>query len=134
LQNTLVIGSVTILPLFFLEAPLVGAIILISLFVLCNGFIIWANFTIQYIFEEEVLFIKSGPIKSRIPYKNITKVVPTKAIFTGYKVLSSRDAIEIFDQTTFMGSVKISPENQKAFISELKKRAPHIQIDETLAN
>nr|MBO2478640.1 hypothetical protein [Bacillota bacterium] len=57
-----------------------------------------------------------------------TKVVPTKNIFTGYRLLSSFDALEIFYHKALLGSVKISPKDTPAFLSELKKRCPHLQI------
>jgi hypothetical protein len=74
--------------------------------------------------------VKGGPFKSRIPYEEITKVSPTREIFTGYRILSSRDAIEIFYKTAFMGSVKISPKEQKRFMIELEKHCPHIRGEE----
>ena len=48
----------------------------------------------------------------------------------GYIILSSRDGIEIFDKTSMLGSIKISPQDQKAFIAELKKRCPNLEIHE----
>lgn len=128
----LVIASVTIFPLFLEEFrdDLAGSIILILVFLLVIGFLLWTCFSVQYIFHQDHLFIKGGPFKSRIPYEKIIKVAPTKAIFTGYRILSSRDAIEITNQTTVFGSIKISPKNKEAFISELKKRNPAIRIEE----
>lgn len=55
-------------------------------------------------------------------------VSPTTEILTGHRILSSRDAMEIFNETTFMGSIKISPENKVEFINELKRRCPSVQI------
>nr|WP_144928348.1 PH domain-containing protein [Paenibacillus bovis] len=107
-----------------------AVIILTSIFLLSTGFILWTVFAVKYVFHEDYLLIKGGPFKSRIPYENITKVAPTNAVFTGHRILSSRDAIEIFNKTTFMGSIKISPSNRKEFMDELKKRCPHIQIQE----
>ncbi len=128
----LVIASVTIFPLFLEEFrdDLAGSIILILVFLLVIGFLLWTCFSVQYIFHQDHLFIKGGPFKSRIPYEKIIKVAPTKAIFTGHRILSSRDAIEITNQTTVFGSIKISPKNKEAFISELKKRNPAIRIEE----
>nr|WP_144926395.1 PH domain-containing protein [Paenibacillus bovis] len=105
-------------------------IILTSIFLIVISFILWVAFSVRYVFYQDYLFIKGGPFRSRIPYENITKVSPTTKIFTGHRILSSRDAIEIFNKTTFMGSMKTSPSNRKEFISELKKRCPNIQIQE----
>lgn len=107
-----------------------AVIILTSIFLIVIGFLFWMIISIKYMFEKDYLLIKGGPFKSRIPYETITKVSPTNSIFTGHRILSSRNALEIFNKTTFMGSIKISPNNKKEFINELKKRCPHIQIEE----
>ncbi len=128
----LVIASVTLFPLFLEEVrnDFAGMMILTSTFIVVISFILWTNLSVKYIFLQDYLFIKGGPFRSRIPYEKITKIAPTTAILTGHRILSSRDAIEIFNDTTVMGSIKISPENKKAFITELKKRNPGIRIDE----
>nr|WP_231784159.1 PH domain-containing protein [Lentibacillus sp. JNUCC-1] len=78
------------------------------------------------------MYIKGGPFRSRIAYKDITRVSPSHDVFTGYRVLSSRDGLELFYTTGLMGSVKISPEDQGMFLKELQERAPDVQIDSTL--
>jgi len=54
-------------------------------------------------------------------------VTTTNAIFSGYSLVTSRDAIEIFSNTTFYGSIKISPYYQSEFMKVLNEKAPHIQ-------
>lgn len=49
-------------------------------------------------------------------------------IWVGYRVLSSRDAIELHYKTGLLGSVKISPEQKELFIEELQKRNKLINI------
>lgn len=112
------------------EVLIPAVIILTSIFLIVLGFLLWTSFSVKYILYQDYLFIKGGPFRSRIPYENITKVSPTTAIFTGHRILSSRDAIEIFNKTTYMGSIKISPRNKREFINELKKRCPNIQVQE----
>lgn len=112
------------------EVIIPAVIILTSIFLIVTSFLLWTLFSVKYIFYQDYLLIKGGPFKSRIPYENISKVSPTTAIFTGHRILSSKDAIEIFNKTTFMGSIKISPSNRKEFINELKKQCPDIQIQE----
>jgi uncharacterized protein YtpQ (UPF0354 family) len=67
----------------------------------------------------------TGGITIGIPYKEITSISPTKDIFTGYRILSSMDALEIAYKSAFMGSVKISPQKKELFIAQIKKRCPH---------
>lgn len=126
----LVIGLVAFFPLFFLDIQKESSVVLILtiIFLVITGFILWTSLTIKYVFNQDNLFIKGGPFRTRIPYENITKVSSTTAVFTGFRVLSSKDAIEIFYKKAALGSVKISPKNKDEFISESKKRYPHLSL------
>lgn len=132
----LIIALASFFPLFIEEVRndsetlIPAVIILASIFLIVTSFLLWTTFSVKYIFDPEHLLIKGGPFRSRIPYENITKVSPTTAIFTGHRILSSRDAIEISNKTTWMGSIKISPSNKREFINELKNRCPNLQIQE----
>jgi len=128
----LIIGAGSFFPLFIEEVrnELAAVLILTLIFLILISFILWTGFSVKYIFYQDHLFIKGGPFRSRIPYENITKVSPTTAIFTGHRILSSRDGLEIFNNTTFLGSIKISPKNKDEFIAELKRRCQRIQIQE----
>ena len=121
-----IIGLVSFFPLFVESVTFIEVIILTSIFLIAISFILWTNFSVKYVFYEDYLFIKGGPFRSRIPYESITKVSPTNAVLYGHRILSSRDAIEIFNKTTFSGSIKISPRFKKDFIAEIKKRCPNI--------
>ncbi|WP_077618261.1 PH domain-containing protein [Bacillus sinesaloumensis] len=124
----LVVALVCFLPLFLDDVPFLAVIILTSIFVIMTSFMLVSVFSIRYIFHEEYLLIKGWPIRSRIPYEHITKVSPTTKIFTGHNMLSSRDALEIFNRKTYSGSVKVSPENKTEFLAELKKRCPNLEV------
>ena len=100
----------------------------LSLSIVIIGFILWCSLSIKYVFLKECLFEKKGPFRSRILYETITKVSPTNEIFTGYRLLSSRGALEIFYTTGMLGSVKISPKNVESFIEEIKKHCPNAKI------
>ncbi|WP_301722872.1 PH domain-containing protein [Planococcus shixiaomingii] len=128
LLAVLIVGAASFSPLFAEGGTLWPVVIIPTLmFFIVTGVILWMTFSIQYVFYQDYLFVKGGPFRSRIPYEQITKVSPTTDIFTGYRILSSRDGVEIFYKTAILGSVKISPENKKEFISEVKKRCPNIQ-------
>ena len=127
----LIIGLVTLFPLIIGGGDELSVVVVsISVFLIASALILWCSFSIKYVFHQDHLFVKGGPFRSQIPYESITKVSPTSSIFVGYRLLSSRDAIEIFYKTSLMGSVKISPKDQKAFIAELKKRCPNLLIEE----
>lgn len=123
-----IIGALALLP-FLSGDGLIGILISIIILLIGIGFTLWISFSIKYVFNKKYLLVKGGPIKSRIPYENITKISPTTDIFTGYRILSSRNALEIFyKNATIWGNIKISPKNKKEFVDELKKRCPNLRV------
>lgn len=125
------VGGALFLPLLFIDTQgeLSTVLTLAFIFLVFIGFILWVTLSIKYVFNKDYLFVKGGPFKSRIPYKDITRVSSTSEVFTGYRILSSRDAIEIFYKNAALGSVKVSPKNKSKFITELKKRNPELQTN-----
>jgi len=122
----MLISSVFLIPLFLDHSRTsLDAIIVISLCILTVGFIFWCSFSIKYVFLKECLYVKAGLFRSRIPYETITKVSPTSEVLTGYRILSSKEGLEIFYTTGTLGSVKISPKNVESFIEEIKKHCPN---------
>ena len=135
----IIIGTIVILAiatlfpvtyeLFFNETPEILAVwITTGIFVLCTAFILWTTFDIKYTFHEEYLHVRGGLFGSKIPYEDITKVNPTSSILVGYRILSSKDALEIHYKKALMGSVIISPKRQEEFLKVLVEKAPHIHI------
>ncbi|WP_394234729.1 PH domain-containing protein [Niallia oryzisoli] len=125
-----IILAVFIIPLSLdNERTIIDTIVVLSLCVLSMVFILWTAFSIKYVFYQDHLFVKGGLFRSRIPYEEITRISTTKEIFTGYRLLSSKDGIEIFYKSSSLGSVKISPKDIERFISEIKKRCPGVQLD-----
>ncbi|WP_242020878.1 PH domain-containing protein [Cytobacillus oceanisediminis] len=53
-------------------------------------------------------------------------------MYTGYRILSSKDAIEFFYKKALLRSVKVSPENKELFISEIKKRCPRVKVHDLI--
>ncbi|MFL0504460.1 PH domain-containing protein [Ureibacillus sp. 179-F W5.1 NHS] len=122
-----IIMAVLLIPLILdNDKTLVDVIIVLSLCFLSIAFILWTSFSIKYIFNPDTLLVKGGLFKTRIPYEDITKLTETTEIFTGYRVLASKDSLEIFYKKGILGSVKISPTDKKRFVSELKKRCPNL--------
>lgn len=122
-----------LLPILFdptlqLQDLMILAVVLFSVI----GLLWWSTFSIQYTFLEDMLYVKGGPFRSKIPYHTITSIYGTKNIWTGYRILSSKEAIEILNSKTILGSIKISPEHLEAFLQELEKRAPQVQIQNDL--
>lgn len=125
----LVLGLVTFIPLLMIPGVTMLIMFMMTfIYIALVGFIIWSFLSIKYVFIEAHLLVKGGLFKSRIPYESITKVSTTKEVFTGYRIMSSKEGLEIFSQSVTLGSVKISPKESKRFISELKKRNPNVNV------
>ena len=108
-----------------LETVLMSCFLLFS-----NLFILWTFLGIRYKFHDDYLFVKGGPVRSKIRYEHVTKVTVTYFsvgdTLGGYRVMSSRDGIEINYQTGMMDHIRIPPNSKERFIEELKKRALHV--------
>lgn len=127
----LVIGMVVFIPLLIdREATITIMLTMTSFYIAIISFTLWSFLSIQYVFYEDHLFVKGGLFKSRIPYEKITKISPTKEIFTGYRALSSKEGLELFSDAVTWGSVKISPKESERFISEIQKRCPNVKIQD----
>ena len=119
--------SPVVYELFYTNSPEYLAVwIMIALFLVCTAFILWISQDIHYVLYDDYLYVKGGPFRSKIKYKDITKVNKTSNILVGYRILSSKDALEIHYKHSFMGSVIISPDNQEQFINLLLEKASHI--------
>ncbi|MCT2536896.1 PH domain-containing protein [Aquibacillus koreensis] len=128
--SILILGLATILPIILdQDAPLLAQFIMIGLFIVLTTFILWITFTIEYVLLDEYLLVKGGPFRSRIRYATITRISRTKDMYSGYRLLTARNGLEIFYKTAILGSVKISPKKEQRFISELKKRCPNVKMD-----
>ncbi|MGE6752754.1 PH domain-containing protein [Rossellomorea sp. NPDC071047] len=127
--SLLLISIVFLIPLILMGRPsILDIIVVVSLYAFSAGIIIWTGFFQRYELCPDYLYIKGGPFRSRIFYGDLTRVRATRDISTGYRILSSRDALEIYYRTGFWGSVKISPLDKELFLSELDKRCSHLFI------
>ncbi|TFB23268.1 hypothetical protein E3U55_05475 [Filobacillus milosensis] len=128
--SIIITGIAILWPILFDPEMTDGILLmLLSIFIVTTGFIVWVSFDIKYTMFEDYLLVKAGPVRSKISYEEITLITTTKDIFTGYRLLSSRDALEVFYKSGWMGSVKISPEDKQSFISEIKKRSPDVKVN-----
>lgn len=125
----LILSVPIILPIIIGNPPVAAIVTLVGSFLLCVLFIVWIPLTITYTIDNQHLVVKGGPFKSTIPLNKITKITATSNIFTGHRILSSRDALEVFNHTSFSGSIKVSPKDKKAFLNELQKHSPAIKVD-----
>lgn len=105
--------------------------ILILLLVTLPGILIWFSYGITYRLYDDYLYVRGGLFYSRIPYNKITQIHPvrftTLEMLTGYRILASRDGIEIL-YNKGIGVIKISPEEKELFLEELEKRCPGAKL------
>lgn len=125
----LLINAILLSALLLQPRGATAAFIVISLDLLITASLIWLAMDIRYTFEENQLFLKGGMFRTRIPYTAITKVTRNPNIWYGFRILFSRDAIEVHYRTGTFGSAVISPANQERFIEELQKRNPAIHVE-----
>lgn len=126
------LSCVFAIPLFSTnQITILGIILLIVFFAVISTIILLNSFYIRYHFKEDALVIRGGIFKFKIAYSNIKKIDTTKDISTGFKILSSDEALEIYYTDGFSGSVKISPRSEKVFIDQLKHHCPKLQILKT---
>ncbi|HZG86695.1 PH domain-containing protein [Paenibacillus sp.] len=104
-------------------------IVVIILDLLFTVFFIWLAVDLSYVIKNDHILVKGGIFRSKIKYEDITKISGKPNIWAGYRMIFSRDAIEIFYKTGFMGSVIISPVNKTLFIQELVRRNNQIKIE-----
>ncbi len=124
-----IVALVTILPIFLASnVTIEAAIILIGTLLLSVGLIIWPFMNMQYVLHTNFLLVKGGPFRSKILYKDIVAVEDNHDILTGYRILASKDSLEIIYRGGIWGSVKISPVKKQVFINELLKRNESIKI------
>jgi hypothetical protein len=122
--------SVFFIPLFIDKGrTIIDIMVVISLAGLSSGLLLWCFLDIKYVFNDDHLYVKGGLFRSKIPYVEITRVAPAAECYTGYRILSSKDALEIYYKKASLGSVKISPVDLHGFITELENRCPHLSID-----
>ncbi|MFJ7737649.1 PH domain-containing protein [Lysinibacillus sp. NPDC097287] len=119
-----IMGTIPLLPIYK-EASFSTLMRIAAFFLMTAGFIMWYGTSIKYVFSEDYLLIKGGPFKSKIPYQNITKISPTTAGFTGYRISWSNPGLELGLQSATFRRIKLLPKEKLAFITELSKRYPH---------
>ncbi len=87
-----------------------------SIFALFIGFVSWVWFGTYYVFDNESLIIRCGPIREMVPYNKIVSVKKTRNPLSSAALSINRIEIRYGKLTL------ISPENCDDFMAELSKR------------
>ncbi len=80
-----------------------------------------------YVLQKEGLFIRTGPFRWTIPYKDIRKVVPERNLWSSAALSIHRLHITHGQSKT---GTYISPQDEQAFLRDLAERSPSLVIEE----
>jgi membrane protein YdbS with pleckstrin-like domain len=94
------------------------------IFAFLIGFAAWIWFGTYYVFDEESLTIRCGPIKENIPYSRIISVKETRNPLSSAAL--SIDRIEI----RYGSVVLVSPLQKEEFLAELRKRCNYSFVEQ----
>ena len=101
-----------------LLTALLPAVVFAAIYGLCL-------FPLHYEVGDEALVIRFGVFRSRIPYEQIRKVVPTRNPLSSPAL--SLDRLHI-DAGSALGP-NISPADKAGFLEALVKHTPHLRLD-----
>ncbi|PYZ96763.1 hypothetical protein CR205_13830 [Alteribacter lacisalsi] len=121
---SVIAGAALFLPLLMPDSTVTQALISAAVFVLSTGILYWVKVSLGYSFQEDHLLVKGGPFRYRIAYVDIKKVSETDEYISGFRMMLAKTGLEIFYRSGLWESIKISPEEEDRFLTELKKRCP----------
>ena len=114
-----VIISLVVSVRLFLKASLAGCLTGAWLTAIGIGLPLWLFYTTQYLVEDEVLKIQSGPFKWTIPITSISQVVETSNPLSS-PALSLRRLKIVYDNNK---SVMVSPKDRDEFLVAIGQNA-----------
>ncbi|MFJ8262962.1 PH domain-containing protein [Rummeliibacillus sp. NPDC094406] len=91
--------------------------------------LVWSWFTTGYKVNNELLIIRNGPIKKKIPIKDIKKITKTQNPLASSAL--SIDRLEITYGSDF-GMALVSPKDKQKFASLLKSINPQIEVNNNI--
>lgn len=80
---------------------------------------------VEYTLEADELVVRFGVMRSRIPYRSISGVSPTRGVLASPALSMDRLAIDTGGKLAPM----ISPADRDGFLAGLATRAPHLRRD-----
>jgi hypothetical protein len=96
----------------------------ILIWILIISFIGWIWFGTYYVFREDYLLVRCGPIREKYYYKNISKVRHSHAPWSSTAL--SLDRLALYCNGHLKGY--ISPKEKEEFIKILAQKAPNAEI------
>ncbi|MGG2198466.1 MULTISPECIES: PH domain-containing protein [Paenibacillus] len=112
-------------PFFKEGAGIIGGTLIFLLCYSMAGFLAWLWTATYYVLNESDLFIRTGPVTQSIPFESIAKVKPIRSWMASAATSSRRIEINYGSYDY----IHISPLDEEAFLTELKKRCPHLHME-----
>ncbi|GAA3407500.1 PH domain-containing protein [Paenibacillus hodogayensis] len=112
-------------PLFVGGAGIVGGMLLFLLCFTAGGFVAWLWLATCYVIGGDGLLIRTGPLSRTVPFAGISEAKTIRSVSAS--AATSIRRIEIrYNKYDF---VHISPLDEQGFMTELKKRCPHMRTE-----
>ncbi|MBP1967934.1 hypothetical protein J2Z83_000026 [Virgibacillus natechei] len=106
--------------------PIVNGEMIAFLFLLpLSALLLWFWFSTGYKIEDDIIKIRYGPIRMKVPIKNILIIKKRKNPFTAPAL--SVDKLELVSGR--FDVISISPENQEEFVKSVLKVNDEIKLD-----
>lgn len=123
----LLYGSVviTLAPAFIMPNDEIIMYILITLPIAI--FVLWMLYGSYLEFREDELFVKLGPIFSKIKYDNIKSISMTKSYLSSLAMTNKRVFIKVHNKTWVKSDVQVGPKDRAEFIDELTRRCRNLE-------
>lgn len=104
-------------------SPVAGTVIGIVV-----AFIVWVLLDTRYVLRNNFLFYRSGPIRGRIAIGKIKSIRKHSGLFVPVTLKPALDVKGYIITYNQFDDIFISPKNAEAFINELKKINPEIEV------
>ncbi|MFT4243475.1 MAG: PH domain-containing protein [Acidovorax sp.] len=106
------------------QAAPAHAVLLAALLALGTGLPLWVLAATGYRVEQDALAIRSGPLRWRIPLRDIRSVEPSRSWLSSPALSLDRLCI----RHGRAGQVLVSPKDRQAFVQALRCGNAHIQV------
>jgi hypothetical protein len=117
-------AAVAVVAVLAAQGPLVARLAYAAGFLLLGGFVTWVFLDTGYELEPQVLKVRSGPMKWRIPLAAIHEVRPTSNPLSSPAL--SLDRLHVRYRGSSVGML-VSPADREGFLAELAALAPHLE-------
>jgi len=133
LATTFIYTANLFLLFFFHLIPLEGFYLLwllspIVIATVMYGLMQFLNRQHKFVFKAKYLDAGTFMTKMMIPYEDIVDVVRTIDFKDGNSMMTAQRGLKLVLKNGYWDHLKVSPADEKAFLANLKRKAPHLNI------